>query len=52
MNMLKKLTYFSIDRPKTVIFIILVITMIFMVQFVRIKIDTDPENMLESDQPD
>jgi len=23
-----------------------------MAQFVRIKIDTDPENMLESDQPD
>ncbi|MFQ6040696.1 MAG: outer membrane lipoprotein-sorting protein [Candidatus Poribacteria bacterium] len=52
MNLLKKLTYFSIDHPKTVIFIILVITMIFMAQFVRIKIDTDPENMLETDQPD
>lgn len=50
--MLEKLTYFSIDHPKTVILIVVVVTMIFMVQFARIKIDTDPENMLEADQPD
>ncbi len=50
--MLKKITYFSIDHPRTVIFTVLVITMIFMALFIRIKIDTDPENMLEADQPD
>ena len=59
MNMLKKLSYFSIDRPKTAIFIILVITvmLIALALFRVIKnpenmIDTDPENMLEVDQPD
>ncbi len=50
--MLKKLTYFSIEHPRTVIVIALVITLLFAVQFLRIKIDTDPENMLEADQPD
>ncbi|MBI1922986.1 hypothetical protein HYR99_01915 [Candidatus Poribacteria bacterium] len=50
--MLKKLTYFSIERPQTVILIISIITLVFMAQFLRIHIDTDPENMLETDQPD
>lgn len=51
---LKKLTYFSIDHPKTVILIVMVITMILMALalFRGPKIDTDPENMLEADQPD
>ena len=50
--MLKNLSYFSIEHPKTVILITLIITLIFLAQFPRIKIDTDPENMLEADQPD
>ena len=50
--MLKKLTYFSIDHPKTVIILTLVVTLIFLSQFPKAKIDTDPENMLEADQPD
>ncbi|MCF6247681.1 MAG: MMPL family transporter, partial [Desulfobacula sp.] len=37
---------------KTVIGFLLLITVIFTLQFPRIIIDTDPENMLKSDQPE
>jgi predicted RND superfamily exporter protein len=52
--MLKKLTYFSIDHPKTVIFAILAITTILvaLALFRGPRTDTDAENMLEPDQPD
>ena len=50
--MLKNLIFFSIERPKTVILITTIFALIFMAQFLRIHIDTDPENMLEADQPD
>jgi hypothetical protein len=49
---LKKLTYFSIDHPKLVIALTLIITGLFLFQFPNAHIDTDPENMLETDQPD
>lgn len=52
MNILEKLTKFSLDRPKTVIAVILLLTVLFGLQFPKITIDTDPENMLEPDQPD
>lgn len=50
--MIERMTRFSIDRPKTVIIAVTILTVIFGLQFPRIHIDTDPENMLESDQPD
>ena len=50
--MLEKITTFSMNRPWTLLAIILIITIVFAVQFPKIKIDTDPENMLEPDQPD
>ena len=50
--MLERLTRFALDRPKTVIAAMLLLTVIFGLQFPRITIDTDPENMLEPDQPD
>jgi predicted RND superfamily exporter protein len=46
------MTRFSIDRPKTVIIMATILTILFGLQFPRIHIDTDPENMLEEDQPD
>ncbi len=52
MLMLRKLTYFSMDHPKIVIALALVLTAIFLLQVPRVRIDTDPENMLEADQPD
>src|SRR3990172_12504613 len=50
--MLSKITLFALNRPKTVIGLALAATVLFASQFPRIKIDTDPENMLEADQPD
>jgi len=50
--LLRRLTEFSLDRPKTVIGLALLITVLFLLQFPKITIDTDPENMLEADQPD
>lgn len=47
-NSLRRLVAFSIDYPKTVIGIVLAITLVFLFQLPKIKIDTDPENMLES----
>ncbi len=41
----------SLSRPKTVLFIYAVITVLFLVQFPKIAIDTDPENMLYADEP-
>jgi len=50
--MLAGLTRFALDRPKTVIAATVLLTVLFGLQFPRISIDTDPENMLEPDQPD
>jgi predicted RND superfamily exporter protein len=47
----KKLISFTTDYPKLTIAVALVITLLFVSQFPRIKIDTDPENMLASDEP-
>lgn len=49
--MKRKLTDFSIKHPWVVIGIALVITAFFASQFPKIKIDTDPENMLPADEP-
>ncbi|MDP2643400.1 MAG: efflux RND transporter permease subunit [Desulfobacterales bacterium] len=46
------LTNFSLDRPKTVIGLAIICTVFFGIQFPRITIDTDPENMLKENQPD
>lgn len=50
--MLERLTRFALDRPKLVVLSTILLTLVFAAQFPRIAIDTDPENMLESDQPD
>ena len=50
--MLKKLSYFSIKYPKTVIILTLILTGVFLYQFPKANIDTDPENMLEAHQTD
>ncbi|MBD3217765.1 MAG: MMPL family transporter [candidate division Zixibacteria bacterium] len=49
--MKKALTEFSINHPWIVIGIVAVITAFFAIQIPNIKIDTDPENMLEEDEP-
>jgi hypothetical protein len=50
--MLERITRFSLDRPKTVIAAVVLLTLLFGLQFPKITIDTDPENMLEPDQPE
>jgi len=46
-----KLVELSVDRPKTLITITLILTIVFALQFPNIKIDTDPENMLREAEP-
>lgn len=49
--MRKALTEFSIKRPWVVIGLAVLVTAFFAMQFPKIQIDTDPENMLPSDEP-
>jgi len=49
---LHKLTGIVTRFPKTTIFLVLIATIFFALQFPKIKIDTDPENMLEQNQPE
>lgn len=37
---------FSVDHPKTVVLLTIIITIIFMIQFPKIKTDTNPKHML------
>jgi len=50
-RLLMKLIEFSLNRPKIVILLTIALTIFFAIQFPRIKIDTDPENMLREDEP-
>src|SRR3989338_6996024 len=50
--MLHKLTAVVTKFPKTTIALFLIATIFFAIQFPKIKIDTDPENMLEQKQAD
>ncbi len=49
--MKKAIIEFSIKKPWIVIGLAVLITAFFAMQFPKIKIDTDPQNMLESDEP-
>jgi len=49
--MKKGLTEFSIKHPWLVIGFAVIITAFFAMQFPKIKIDTDPQNMLPADEP-
>jgi predicted RND superfamily exporter protein len=50
--MFERITTFSMERPKTVIGLLSLLTLLFGIQFPSITIDADPENMLEADQAD
>jgi hypothetical protein len=47
-----RLLSWGIDRPRQVLLVIALVTVGFLAQFPYAVIDTDPENMLEADQPD
>ena len=50
--MSQAVTNFATGRPKTVFWLTAIITLIAVAQLPRIQIDTDPENMLPTEQPD
>ncbi len=47
-----KLVSFSVNHPRLVMALTVALTTVFAFAFPKVKIDTDPENMLEYDQPD
>jgi len=49
--MLSKLTKLVTEFPKTTVVVFLIVTAFFAIQFPKMKIDTDPENMLREDEP-
>ncbi len=49
--MLNRLVLFSLKRPWLVTWSAVLLTPLFALGFVRVKIDTDPENMLPYDEP-
>ncbi|NNE43118.1 MAG: RND transporter, partial [Gemmatimonadetes bacterium] len=42
---------FSLDHPRLVVAVTVLVTVIAGLQLPRVKIDTDPENMLQADEP-
>jgi hypothetical protein len=50
--MLKRLIWLSMEYPRAVISLVLLVTVAFGIQFPKIHIDTDPENMLPAEQAD
>ena len=49
---MRKLVHLSVDHPRWVMGLTVALTVVLALAFPKIKIDTDPENMLEDDQPD
>ncbi|HHL40984.1 MAG TPA: RND transporter [Deltaproteobacteria bacterium] len=50
-RLLLKPVRFSLDHPRTVLWLSLAVTIVLLAQFPRIVVDTDPENMLAHDEP-
>ena len=46
----RKITDFPIRHPKTVILMALIITALSLIRLNHIKVDTDPENMLDKNE--
>src|SRR3989338_5957234 len=49
---MRRLVRLSLDRPRLVLLLPLAVSLVFAAQLPRIRIDTDPENMLEAGQPE
>src|SRR3989337_4209736 len=49
--MASKLTELSVEIPRSVIAVVIILTLLFLVQFPKIIIDTDPKNMLPATSP-
>ncbi|MFH1063353.1 MAG: efflux RND transporter permease subunit [Candidatus Omnitrophota bacterium] len=48
--MFKKLIEFSFHKPKIIMSLVLLMVVLSLIQFPRIKVDTDPENMLSENE--
>ncbi len=48
---LLKIVELAIDYPATVVALCVILTLAFVLQIPKIRIDTDPENMLSADEP-
>ncbi|MEW5895540.1 MAG: MMPL family transporter [Candidatus Omnitrophota bacterium] len=49
--MFKTVIQFAVEKPKVVIAVTVAAVFLALIQFPRIKVDTDPENMLPADAP-
>ena len=49
---MKNLTWWAIEHPRWAFALSALITLAFLAPFPHVVVDTDPENMLEADQPD
>ena len=49
--MIKRIFGFSVEHPKLIILLTLIVTILFLWQFPKIKIDTDPKHMLPTTSP-
>ena len=49
--MIKRIFGFSVEHPKLIILLTLIVTCLFLWQFPKIKIDTDPKHMLPTTSP-
>ena len=49
--MIKRFIELSLNKPKVIIWSLVALTAIALFQFPRIKVDTDPENMLSEQAP-
>lgn len=50
-NLFLKIIDKVMDNPKTVMALFIIVPLIMLTQFPKVKIDTDPENMLSHDDP-
>ncbi len=48
--MFKRIIEFSVDRPWIVITLTIIVTVLSIAQYPKMKVDTDPENMLSKDE--
>jgi len=51
MGLKERITEFSVGHPRMVTWVMVVLTVVLGVLIVRIRVDTDPENMLSADEP-
>lgn len=49
--MISRLVSFALNKPKLVFFIVILAVLSSFASFLRVKIDTDPENMLPDNEP-